>query len=77
MKISSDDLIAKPKGIGKRKPTKAGRIPYTTMIKPELRDQLTTIAINTGTSVAEVLEAIVTQFINELKKNATNVTNET
>jgi hypothetical protein len=38
------------------------------MLKPELRQQLETIAQNRATSVADVLEIIVTEYLDALRK---------
>jgi hypothetical protein len=72
MKISKDDLTPRPKQIvSKARASKEGRVPFTTVIKPALRQQLQIIADNLGTSVAQVLETIVTEYINDIKRNET------
>jgi hypothetical protein len=48
--------------------TNKGRVKFTTMLKPELRQQLETIAQNRATSVADVLEIIVTEYLDALRK---------
>lgn len=44
--------------------TKKGRVKFTTMLKPELRDKLQNIADNNALSVADVLETIIEEYFN-------------
>jgi regulator of PEP synthase PpsR (kinase-PPPase family) len=72
MKITKEDLTPKPKEVKtKARASKEGRVPFTTVMKPEIRQQLQTIADNLDTSVSQVLETIVLEYINELKRNET------
>jgi hypothetical protein len=43
--------------------TAKGRVKFTTMLKPELRNHLEAIAQNRQISVADVLETIVTEYL--------------
>jgi hypothetical protein len=43
--------------------TGKGRAKFTTMLKPELRQQLERIAQNRQISVADVLETIITEYL--------------
>lgn len=67
MDIKKDDLVPRPKNYKRRVKTKAGRMPYTSMMLPEIRSKLQIIADNTDRSFADVLEVIVTKFLNELE----------
>lgn len=56
-------------GATRRKPLKSktdvnskGRAPFTTMIRPELRDTLDAVAYNNRETVADVLETIVCEY---------------
>ena len=64
--ITADDLRTP----AERTPglTNKGRVKFTTMLKPDLRQQLETIAQNRATSVADVLEIIVTEYLDALRK---------
>lgn len=55
---------AKPRG----PETKKGRVKLTTMLHPELREQLETLAKARGITLADVLEIILTEYLADLKK---------
>lgn len=61
-----DDLKKKntPKHPGM---TKEGRVRFTTMLKPEIRAALRKIADNTGGSVADVIEAVLEDFLSKIQ----------
>lgn len=64
--ITADDLrtpVERAPGL-----TNKGRLKFTTMLKPDLRQQLEIIAQNRTTSVADVLEIIVTEYLDALRK---------
>lgn len=65
--ITADDLRTP----AARQPgqTNKGRVKFTTMLKPELRLQLENIATNRACSVADVLEIIVTEYLDGLRKS--------
>lgn len=64
--ITADDL----RPPAERAPglTNKGRVKFTTMLRPDLRLQLETIAQNRAISVADVLEIIVTEYLDALQK---------
>lgn len=64
--ISAADLRTPPE----RAPgqTNKGRVKFTTMLRPDLRAQLETIAQNKAVSLADVLEIIVTEYLAALQK---------
>jgi len=43
--------------------TAKGRVKFTTMIKPELREKLDTLATKNGISTADVLERVITEYL--------------
>lgn len=47
--------------------TAKGRVKFTTMLKPDLREKLEGIAANRAISVADVLETILTDYLNGLR----------
>lgn len=64
--ITADDLRPPEKRSPGR--TNKGRVKFTTMLKPELRQQLETIAQNRAISAADVLEIIVTEYLDALRE---------
>jgi len=64
--ITADDLRTPEKRSPGR--TNKGRVKFTTMLKPELRQQLETIAQNRAISAADVLEIIVTEYLDALRE---------
>lgn len=48
--------------------TAQGRVKLTTMMHPELREKLDTIAKARGLTIADVLEIIVTEYLADLKR---------
>ena len=52
-----------PKGM-----TRRGKKKLTTMMRPELRQQLERIATNRGITMAEVMDLVLTDFVEGLKK---------
>lgn len=48
--------------------TSKGRARFTTMLRPDLRDKLETIAQNKGMSLADVLEIMITDYLDTLQK---------
>lgn len=44
------------------KATSAGRVPFTTMIRPQVRAALLKVANNNGCSMADVLETVVCEY---------------
>lgn len=63
--ITADDLRPPAQRTPGR--TNKGRVKFTTMLRPDLRTQLETIAQNRATSVADVLEIIVVEYLDTLK----------
>jgi len=64
--ISADDLrtpAEQPPGL-----TNKGRVKFTTMLRPDLRAQLETIAQNKAISLADVLEIMITEYLDGLQK---------
>lgn len=47
--------------------TQKGRVKFTTMLKPDLRLQLETIAQNRTSSVADILEIIIAEYLDALR----------
>lgn len=70
MRITKADLTPKPK-VPKRKLTKTGRTTLTTLMRPELKEKLAVIADNLNTSIADVLELIVTDYLNDIETSET------
>lgn len=48
--------------------TAEGRVKFTTMLRPDLRDQLDTLAAARGITIAAALEIILEDFLANLKK---------
>jgi len=64
--ITAEDLRTPPEqapGL-----TNKGRVKFTTMLRPDLRAQLETIAQNKAISLADVLEIMITDYLDALQK---------
>ena len=64
--ITADDLRTPAKRAAGL--TNKGRARLTTMLRPDLRAQLETIAQNRQISIADVLELIIVDYLDALKK---------